>query len=111
MQIDYFYYDLSICSRCKKTAQNLDNAIKELGLNVTVKKHQLKDHQEYVDGFGNVISPSIFVDGKDIFEEIKTSSCGECSQLCGESVSCRSESEDSGSFAKYNIKLALEKLT
>ncbi|MDP1743417.1 MAG: DUF2703 domain-containing protein, partial [Candidatus Amesbacteria bacterium] len=72
-----------------------------------LKKHKLNDHQEYEEGFGNVDSPSLFVDGKDIFKKVETSQCDECSQICGKSVGCRAESEESDSFSKGNIKKAI----
>ncbi len=107
MQIDFFYFDLNTCGRCKETKSNLVDAIGELGLVTNLRTHKLNDHQEYVEGFGNVVSPSIFVDGKDIFKKVETSQCDECSQICGKSVGCRAESEDSDSFSKEKIKTAL----
>lgn len=107
MQIDFFYFDLNTCGRCQKTEINLTEALKELGLLANLRKHKLKDHQEYVEEFGNVVSPSIFVDGKDIFKKVKTNQCDECSQICGKSVGCRVESKKSDSFSKENIKKAI----
>lgn len=107
MQIDFFYFDLNTCDRCKKTQKNLTESLKELGLLPSLKIHKLRDHQEYVKGFGEVVSPSVFVDRKDLFEELKINQCSECSQICGKSVGCRSGSEDGNSFSKENIKKAL----
>lgn len=107
MRIDFFYFDLNTCGRCKETQSNLTDALKELGLLANLKMHKLKDHQEYVEGFGVVISPSIYVDRKDIFKKVNTSQCNECSQICGKSVGCRAESEKSDSFSKENIKRSI----
>ncbi len=107
MQIDFFYFDLNTCGRCKETKVNLTNALKGLDLLTNLKTHKLKDHQEYVEGFGNVVSPSIFVGGKDIFKKLETSQCDECSQICGKSVECRAESEESNFFSKESIKKAI----
>ena len=107
MQIDFFYFDLNTCDRCKRTEASLIAALKELYLLPHLRSHKLRNHQEYVRGLGNVVSPSVFVDRKDIFEELKISQCAECSQICGKSVGCRSESEDENSFSKENIKKAL----
>lgn len=109
MQIDFFYFDLNTCGRCKETEVNLTDVLKELGLLTRLKTHKLKDHREYVKGFGDVVSPSIFVDGKDIFKKVETSQCDECSQICGKSVGCRAESKESDSFSKDNIKKAIGK--
>ncbi|MEK7164266.1 MAG: DUF2703 domain-containing protein [Patescibacteria group bacterium] len=107
MQIDFFYFDLNTCSRCKQTKLNLTNVLNELGLLTNLKMHKLNDHQEFVEGFGSVVSPSIFVDGEDIFKKVETSKCDECSQICGDSVSCRAESDESDSFSKESIKKAI----
>lgn len=106
-RIDFFYFDMQSCQRCKETGQNLQNAIRELGAQVTFTKHKLKTHEEYVEGFGKVVSPSIFLNRKDIFPKTNTSSCDECSDLCGRSVNCRAESEDSNTFTKRGIKKAI----
>lgn len=110
MQIDFFYFDLQTCNRCKETDKNLREAIKELGLKVKIRKHILNDHEEDVKEFGHVVSPSIFVNGKDIFLSVETSSCSECSDLCGSSVTCRAESGENDSFSKKKIKEAIKKL-
>lgn len=107
MQIDFFYFDFNTCARCKETESNLTEALKELGLLPSLRTHKLRNHQEYVKGFGNVVSPSVFVDRKDIFEELKISQCSECSQICGKSVGCRSGLEDGNSFSKEHIEKAL----
>ena len=110
MQIDYFYFDLKTCNRCQESDKNLTQALKELGLKIKVNKHKLSGHEEDVEGFGHVVSPSIFVNGKDIFSKVETSSCDECSQICETSVACRAESEESDSFSKSNLKKAIRDL-
>lgn len=107
LRIDFFYFDMQSCQRCKDTDRNLQDAISELGIKVKIKKHKLQDHEEYVEGFGEVVSPSIFLNGKDIFSKTNTSSCDECSDLCGKSVNCRAESDDSDPFTKGGIKKAI----
>ncbi len=108
MQIDFFYFDLNTCGRCKMTEENLIEALGELDLLANLQMHKLRDHQEYVEGFGSVISPSIFVDKKDIFKKVNTSQCDECSQICGDSVKCRAESEENNAFSKESIKKAIQ---
>ena len=108
--VDFFYFDMQSCQRCKETDQNLQEAINELGTKVKLVKHKLEDHEEYVEGFGRVVSPSIFLSEKDIFSKTNTSSCDECSDLCGKSVNCRAESDDSDPFTKDAIKKAISGL-
>lgn len=110
MQIDFFYFDLQTCNRCQETDNNLTEALKELDLKIKIHKHKLCDHEEDVQGFGHVVSPSIFVNGKDIFPKVEKSSCSECSDLCGSSVECRAESDGNNSFSKKKIKEAIESL-
>lgn len=107
MQIDFFYFDLQTCNRCQETDKNLTEALKELGLTFRINKHRLNKHEEDVKGFGHVVSPSIFINGKDIFQKVKTSSCNQCSNLCGSSVKCRAESDKNDAFSKKKIKEAI----
>lgn len=111
MHIDFFYYNLQTCTRCQDTYHNLTQALQELNVRIKIHKHKLHDHEEDVKGFGHVVSPSIFVNGKDIFLSVETSSCSECSDLCGASVDCRAESDENDSFSKRNIKEAIKGLT
>ncbi len=108
--IDLFYFDMQSCQRCKETDRNLQDAINELGAKVKLIKHKLEDHEEYVEGFGKVVSPSIFLNGRDIFSKTNVSSCNECSNLCGQSVNCRAESEESDPFTKSSIKKTISEL-
>lgn len=110
MQIDYFYFDLQTCNRCQESNKNLSLALKELSLKVKVRKHKLNNHEEDIEGFGHVVSPSIFVNGKDIFQKVETSLCNECSRICGSSVQCRAESETNNSLSKKRIKQAIKNL-
>ena len=110
LRLDFFYFDMQSCQRCKETDRNLQDAVDELGSKVKIVKHKLKDHAGFVEGFGKVVSPSMFLNGKDIFSKTDTSSCGECSDLCGKSVNCRAESADSDSFTKAAIKRAISGL-
>jgi len=109
-RLDFFYFDMQSCQRCKITDHNLQDAIDELEAKVKIVKHKLRDHEEYVEGFGKVVSPSVYLNGKDIFPKTNTSSCGECSDLCGKSVDCRAESDDSDPFTKDAIKKAISGL-
>ncbi|MBI3620437.1 DUF2703 domain-containing protein [Candidatus Roizmanbacteria bacterium] len=109
-RVDFFFFDMQSCQRCKETNRNLQNALDELVVKVKVVKHKLKSHEEYVDGFGKVISPSIFLNGKDIFSETNTSSCNECSDLCGKSVNCRAGCGESSQFTKKEIKKTISEL-
>lgn len=110
-RIDFFYFDKQTCQRCQETGRNLHDALSELGISTKVVEHKLEDHEQDVEGFGKVISPSIFFDGKDIFSKTSTSLCGECSEICGKPVSCRAESDESDQLTKKAIKKAVSELS
>ena len=106
-KIDFFYFDKQTCQRCRETERNLRDALGELGINIRIIEHLLEDHKQDVEGFGKVISPSIFFNGKDIFSKTSTSLCGECSDICGKSVKCRAQSDKSDQFTKKAIQTLL----
>lgn len=106
-QIDFFYFDKQTCQRCKETEHNLRDVLSELGTDIKIIEHQLENHEQVVEGFGKIISPSIFFNGKDIFPKASISPCGECSNICGKSVNCRAESDKNDQFTKRAIKEAI----
>lgn len=93
--IDYLYLDLSTCGRCQGTEANLEDAIRDVasvlqtaGYEVTVNKIHISSRERAIE-YRFVSSPTIRVNGHDIVEEVKESSCKECGDLCGDSVECR----------------------
>ncbi len=95
LTIEFLYADLSVCTRCRETDQNLEEAISEVakivrvtGVDVVVKKIHVQS-EEQAKALGFVSSPTIRIDGKDIQFELKESPCDSCGDLCGEDVLCR----------------------
>ncbi len=93
--IEFLYADLSVCTRCRETDRNLEEAISEVaqivratGVDVVVKKIHVQS-EEQAQALGFVSSPTIRINGKDIQFELKESRCDSCGDLCGEDVLCR----------------------
>lgn len=93
--IEFLYSDLSVCTRCRETDRNLEEAISEVvqvlratGVNVRVKKIHVQSEKQ-AQALKFVSSPTIRINGKDIQFELKESLCDSCGDLCGEDVLCR----------------------
>src|SRR5574341_868996 len=93
--IELLYADLSVCTRCRETDLNLEEAISEVaqvvratGVDVVVKKIHVQS-EEQAQALRFVSSPTIRINGKDIQFELKESPCNSCGDLCGEDVLCR----------------------
>lgn len=106
-KIDFFYFDKQTCQRCRETERNLRDVLNKLGMDTKVVEHKLEGHEQEIEGFGKVMSPSIFLNGKDIFSKTNVSPCGECSDIRGKSVNCRAESDKNDQFTKRAIKKAV----
>lgn len=93
--IDLLYLDLSVCTRCQGTDENLDAAVAEVskvlestGTDVVVNRvHVLSE--KLARKYQFVSSPTIRVNGRDIQMDIRESLCESCGDLCGDSVDCR----------------------
>jgi hypothetical protein len=93
--IDFMYIDLSTCTRCLGTENNLEAAIKEAsniliatGVDVKVNKI-LVESEEQAYELGFVSSPTIRINGKDIQLDVRESICESCGDICGDDVDCR----------------------
>ncbi len=93
--IDYLYLDLDTCDRCQDTLSALDEAIKDLslvmnsaGLYIEVRKTLIDTRQKAIE-HKLLCSPTIRINGVDIDGDIRETSCGCCSDICGDDVDCR----------------------
>ena len=93
VDIELFYLDLTTCSRCCGTEENLQAALQLLnpvlqatGAQVNVRKtHVVSVDQAQALGF--VSSPTIRINGHDIAGQLVESACEDCS--AGAPVKCR----------------------
>lgn len=93
--IDFLYLDLSVCTRCQGTQNNLDLAINEVtnvlqaaNYEILVNKININT-KELAIKYKFFSSPTIYVNGNDIAMNLQESTCKDCGDLCGESVDCR----------------------
>lgn len=97
VEVEFLFLDLTTCTRCVGTQQNLETAIDSLkqvlaltGVQVTVNK-VLIDSAEKAAAHRFVTSPTLRINGGDIALETKESRCDSCTELCGcqEGTLCR----------------------
>ena len=97
IEIEFLYVDLTVCSRCKGTDANLDEALTEVsrileaaGVEVSVRKI-LVESEDQAKALGFFSSPTIRINGKDIALEFRESRCDSCEACAGDSgpVNCR----------------------
>ncbi|MGN0505718.1 MAG: DUF2703 domain-containing protein [Lachnospiraceae bacterium] len=95
LNIEYLYLDLNTCDRCISTETVLDEVVEVLrpalelaGYTVDYRKHEMATAQ-IAEQYHFVSSPTILVNGQDIFESVFESDCGCCSDIAGADVDCR----------------------
>lgn len=95
LSIEYLYLDLNICERCIGTDTVLDEVVEVLrpalelaGYTVDYQKHEMTTAQ-IAEQYHFVSSPTILVNGQDIFGSVLESDCGCCSDIAGTDVDCR----------------------
>jgi len=95
IKLDFLYLDLNICKRCVSTDGALNEALNTLSgvfqiLDYSVKVNRVNiTSKELAEQYRFMSSPTIRVNGADICSEVKESDCGDCGDLCGDSVDCR----------------------
>lgn len=95
ISIEYLYLDKKTCSRCMETEGVLENVLSVLapalelaGYDVILQKMEI-ENEEMAASHHFLSSPTIRVNGKDIFQSIEENSCGCCSDISGTDVDCR----------------------
>lgn len=93
--IEYLYLDLDTCDRCMGTDAVLDEAVAVLrpalelaGYAVEYQKREMAT-PELAGQYRFRSSPTILVNGQDIFGAVQESSCGCCGEIAGTEVDCR----------------------
>jgi hypothetical protein len=95
--IDFLFLDLTTCTRCVGTDQNLESALgivrdvlAATGATVEMRK-RLVETAEQARELRFVTSPTLRINGRDIALELKESPCGSeaCSCGDGEQIACR----------------------
>ena len=93
--IEYLYLDLSTCDRCIGTDVVLDEVVAALrpalelaGYAVDYQKCEMTT-AELAEQYHFLSSPTILVNGQDIFGPVLESDCGCCGDIAGVAVDCR----------------------
>ena len=94
-RIEYLYLDLKTCDRCMDTDKLLDEVVEVIkpalqlaGYEVRYRKHEMATEQ-IAQRFEFVSSPTIRVNGVDIFGDVIENDCGCCGDIAGVAVDCR----------------------
>ncbi len=95
IKIDYLFLDLNTCDRCVGTDGVLDEVVDVLrpvlelaGYQVLYRKQEITNAQ-LAQEYHFLSSPTILVNGQDIFGSITESDCGCCGDIAGVQVDCR----------------------
>ena len=93
--IEYLYLDLHSCDRCIGTDAVLEKVISILrpalelaGYEISYKKTEMTTAQ-IAQQYKFLSSPTIRLNGNDIFGDIKENNCGCCGEIAGTEVECR----------------------
>jgi Protein of unknown function (DUF2703). len=88
LDIKFMYLDLSVCTWCRETDANLEEAISEVaqilrttGVEIGVQKIHVRS-EEQARQLGFISSPTIRINGRDIQLDVKESPCGCCGDGC-----------------------------
>jgi len=99
-RIEYLYLDLKTCDRCMDTDKLLDEvvdvikpALQLAGYEVRYRKYEMSTEQ-IAQRFEFVSSPTIRVNGVDIFDNVIETDCGCCGDIAGVAVDCRAYEYD-----------------
>lgn len=95
LRIEYLYLDLNTCDRCVGTGAVLDEVVAVLrpalelaGCAVEYRKLEMATPQ-LAEQYHFLSSPTILVNGRDIFGAVRESGCGCCGEIAGTEVNCR----------------------
>lgn len=93
--VEYLYLDLDECGRCSETYIALGEALKEAGpvleasgVKISLTSTKVESKEQAI-GLRFQASPTIRMNGRDICETVDETCCQDCSNLCGNDVTCR----------------------
>ncbi|MBO7048399.1 MAG: DUF2703 domain-containing protein [Spirochaetia bacterium] len=93
--IEYLYLDLKTCERCVSTDAVLDKVVEALAPALNLAGYQLEYHKQEISTpelakkYHFLSSPTVRVNGIDIFGKIKETGCSCCGEIAGTDVDCR----------------------
>lgn len=118
INIELFALDLTSCTRCVGTLNNIENAIEvvrpvaeAIGAKVNVTKVVIESEAQALQHRFSV-SPTVRVNGADLVFETLESRCDSCTEFCGcdEGTSCRVWPYQGKEYTEAPIGLVVEAL-
>jgi Domain of unknown function (DUF2703) len=118
IDIELLALDLTSCTRCVATLDNIESAIEVVrpvaeatGARVNVRKLVLKS-EEQARQYRFIASPTIRVNGNDLVFETIESTCDSCTDHCGcdEGTSCRVWPYRGKEYTEAPVELVVEAL-
>jgi hypothetical protein len=116
LNVEYLYLDLQSCDRCQSTDKRLEKALTllrpilhELGYHANLSKIHMST-QALAIQHRFLSSPTIRINGCDLFETITENNCGCCSEISGHDTDCRTFMEDGESVNAPSVKLLIERI-
>jgi hypothetical protein len=113
LDVEFLYLDLTTCTRCQGTEASLREALAvvrplldALGLTAALRSTKVTTVAQ-AQRLGLVSSPTIRINGRDIAPALKESTCGPCSDLCGEATACRVWTYQGQEFTEPPVGLIL----
>lgn len=104
VRIEYLYLDLKTCDRCVGTDAVLDEVVGLIkptlelaGYHVQYEKREITTAQ-LAQKYRFVSSPTVHVNGQDIFDTVTESDCGCCGEIAGVQVDCRTYEYDGKTY-------------
>lgn len=95
INIEFQYYNKTICKRCSSTNRSIRLTLRELKRAIKIAKLRINLKEKKLPESKIHLSPSLFINGKDIEKiinknsKLKCNVCSDCCQLAGHSVNCR----------------------
>lgn len=93
--IEYLYLDLESCDRCIGTDTALDEVMMTLTPALCLANYEVKYRKieistaQQAEQYQLLSSPTIRLNGKDLFGNVKENSCSCCSKMSGSEIDCR----------------------
>ena len=111
VKIEYLYLDLKTCDRCVGTYTVLDEVVGVLRPALELAGYQLNYRKQEIStteiaaSYRFLSSPTILVNGQDIFSTITESDCGCCGDIAGVQVDCRVFEHDGKTYEVPNREM------
>lgn len=114
VKIDYLYLDLNTCERCIDTDKVLEEALKVIqpilefiDYEITYQKIEIQSI-DYAEKYHFLSSPTIRVNGLDIYSSVSETKCECCSNISGNDITCRVFEHEEQIYEIPPIKILVE---